>query len=124
MTRTLRIAGACAVTGASVLVALGSGSPPAQAAGSYQGCGAGFVCLYPQNAGWNGGHPSYRWLTYGPHNLSNQFGTHRLFNNQTGGAIARNCTGYNGAGCQGAQAANTYADYNYTPYNSVLLAAR
>ena len=56
------------------------------------------------------------------HNIHNQYGMHRFFNNQAGGAIARNCTGYNGRGCQGAQAANTYADYNYTPYNSVVLA--
>lgn len=88
--------------------------------GTYQGCPSGYVCLYP-NARWNGGHPTYKWYTYGAHNPSNQFGVKRLFNNQTGGAIARNCTGYNGTGCQGIQTAGTYADYDYTSYNSVLL---
>ncbi|UQW99400.1 hypothetical protein [Streptomyces sp. RerS4] len=93
------------------------------AAGTYQGCPSGYVCLYP-NASWNGGRPTYKWYTYGAHNLGNQFGVKRLFNNQTGGAIARNCTGYNGTGCQGVQPAGSYADYDYTPYNSVLLAER
>jgi hypothetical protein len=119
--RTLKIIGA---TVGAVTIALAAGAAPAQAAGTIQGCPSGYVCLYPQNAGWNGGHPSYKWYTYGAHNLSNQFGTHRFFNNQTGGAIARNCTGYNGTGCQGAQTAGTWWDYNYTPYNSVLLAPR
>ena len=122
----MRRAKKAAVTLASATAAIGlllsSSATPALAAGTYQGCPSGYVCLYPQDAGWNGGNPSYKWYSYGAHNLSNQFGTHRIFNNQTGGAIARNCTGYNGTGCQGVQAANTYADYNYTPYNSVVLA--
>jgi hypothetical protein len=118
--RTARVA--TAVTAA--VLATGVGAAPAQAAATYQGCPAGYVCLYPQNAGWNGGRPSHKWYTYGAHNLSNQFGIHRFFNNQTGGAVAQNCTGYNGTGCQGKQAAGTWWDYNYTPYNSVRLSVR
>ncbi|MFE0192669.1 hypothetical protein [Streptomyces sp. NPDC058989] len=117
------VAAAAALAGGALLT-LGVSADAAHAAGAageYQGCPSGYVCLYP-NAGWNGGHPTYKWYTYGAHNISNQFGVKRLFNNQTGGAIARNCTGYNGTGCQGIQSAGTYADYNYTPYNSVLLA--
>jgi hypothetical protein len=117
-----RIASAIAVAGASAVLSLGPGATAAQAASTFEGCPAGYVCLYPQDAGWNGGHPSCMWFTYGAHNLSNQFGIHRFFNNQTGGAIARNCLGYDGTGCQGIQAANTWWDCNYTPYNSVLLA--
>lgn len=113
-----RIATVTALVGASI----GFGTA-AQAAGTVEGCPSGYVCLYPQDAGWNGGVPSHKWYTYGAHNLSNQYGTHRLFNNQTGGAIARNCTGYNGVGCQGALTPGYYIDVNYTPYNSVLLAA-
>ena len=119
-----RTAAATAALAGAALLSLGVSAGTAQAApgaSTYEGCPAGYVCLYP-DASWNGGHPSYMWYTYGAHNLSNQFGYHRFFNNQTGGAIARNCTGYNGTGCQGIQAAGTYYDYDYTPYNSVLLA--
>ncbi|MFJ6746735.1 MULTISPECIES: hypothetical protein [unclassified Streptomyces] len=107
------------------LLSIGAGAAPAQAqahtAAASHGCPSGYVCLYP-NGSWNGDRPIYKWTTYGAHNISGQYGTKRFFNNQTGGAIARNCTGSNGTGCQGAQRAGTYADYNYTPYNSVLLA--
>jgi hypothetical protein len=113
-----------AITSSTALAvsALFSLSPSASAASSgYEGCPSGAVCLYP-DASFDH-DPTYTWYSYGAHNISNQYGMHRIFNNQTGGAIARNCTGYDGRGCQGAQAANTYADYDYTPYNSVLLAA-
>jgi hypothetical protein len=58
-----------------------------------QGCPSGAVCIYPQNAGWNGGHPSLIFFSYGYHNLTNQFGTHRFYNHQTGGASAYGCSG-------------------------------
>ena len=64
--------------------AASTASPPPT--GTYQGCPSGAVCVYPQDAGWNNGHPSDSDYSYGAHNLVNQFGTHRIFNNQTGGA--------------------------------------
>ncbi|GAB6902826.1 hypothetical protein [Kineosporia succinea] len=120
-TRT-RIAAALAATG----LALTLGAGTAQAAGqtiaaTSHGCPDGYVCMYP-SAGWNNDVPQAKWYTYGAHNLSNVLGTHRLFNNQTGGAIARTCTGYNGTGCEGALGAGWYIDKNMTPINSVLLA--
>ena len=116
-----KTASALAVSAVAVAGALLPNATAAHAAGTYQGCPSGYVCIYP-NASWNNGQPSLKFYTYGAHNLSGQYGYKRLFNNQTGGAIARNCTGYNGTGCKGAQTAGTYADYDYTPYNSVVLA--
>jgi hypothetical protein len=92
------------------------------AAATVHGCAAGDVCIYP-SAGWNGDRPSFHWAAYGAHNLSNQYGTHRVFNNQTGGAIAYLCTGYDGTGTYyGPIYAGYYVDYNLTPINSVFLA--
>ncbi len=113
----------CTVTGC-VLTATAAvpTTTAAQAAGTIQGCPSGYVCLYP-NASWNNGHPSQIWYTYGAHNLSNQFGVKRIFNNQTDGAIARTCTGFNGVGCGDALPVMVYRDENFTPINSVVLAA-
>ena len=90
-------------------------------AATYQGCPSGYVCLYPQNAGWNGGVPSHKWYAYGSYNLVNQFGIHRIFNNQTGGAKAWLCNGYGGTNCGVYQPAYTYSDTDFTPINSVKL---
>lgn len=64
---------AAAISAATLGLALLILTPSAaQAAGTVHGCGYGFVCVYPQDKGWNGDHPSYAWQTYGAHNLSNQ----------------------------------------------------
>ncbi|GAA3613622.1 hypothetical protein GCM10022223_32210 [Kineosporia mesophila] len=118
---TKKFATALMVAGSAVSLSIAT-SATAQAATSH-GCPSGYVCLYPQSAGWNNDVPSYKWYTYGGHNLTNQYGTHRLFNNQTGGAVVRNCYGTNGTNCAGIQRAGTYYDYDYTPYNSVKLSA-
>jgi hypothetical protein len=88
-------------------------------AATFQGCPDGYVCVYPQNKGYNGGVPSLRFFTYGPHNLSNQFGTHRVLNNQTGGAIALFCNGFNGVDCPTYLPAGWVVDINLTPINSI-----
>ncbi|MFI9029560.1 hypothetical protein [Streptomyces sp. NPDC053560] len=94
----------------------------APAAGSLRGCPSGAVCVYPQNAGWNNDRPSLVFYSYGAHNLSNQVGQHYVLNNQTGGATARTCTGYNGTGdCQGFIQPGYYVDKDLTPINSILL---
>jgi hypothetical protein len=46
----------------------------------------------------------------------------RIFNNQTGNAKARTCTGFNGKGCGANLVPWTYRDENFTPINSVVLA--
>jgi len=100
--------------------AASTASPPPT--GTYQGCPSGAVCVYPQDAGWNNGHPSDSYYSYGAHNLVNQFGTHRIFNNQTGGANMRNCTRTGGTGCPGHLAAGRYMDQDLAPINSITLA--
>ena|SRR5437588_7095751 len=116
------------MTKAAVAVALSAGAltavgvTSAQAAGTAEGCPSGAVCIYPQDAGWNGGHPSLFFYSYGAHNLSNQYGHHYVFNNQTGGAKMRSCTGYNGTGCgSGYLPAGTYDNPDLTPINSITL---
>jgi hypothetical protein len=88
---------------------------------STQGCESGWVCIYPENTGWNGGRPSHSYYHYGAHNLVNQFGWHRVFNNQTGGAWAGLCYRYNGQDCQIWIPAGYYLDVNLTPINSIVL---
>lgn len=99
-------------------------APGAQAAGRAHGCPYGAVCIYPQNKGWNGDRPSLTYWSYGPHNLSNQYGTHRIYNNQYGGAVEA-CFGSNGTGGGTLLLGAGYAyDYNLTPVNSVVLFPR
>ena len=97
-------------------------APSAEAVGPAHGCPYGAVCVYPQNKGWNIDRPSLTYWSYGPHNLSNQYGTHRIFNNQYGGAEVEACFGYNGTGggtlLLGAGVA---FDDNLTPVNSLVL---
>ncbi len=85
------------------------------------GCPSGYVCIYP-GAGWNNGVPELKYVAYGSADLSNMTGTHRVYNNQTGGATVALCTSYGGAGCGTYHAPAWYADVNLTPINSVDLA--
>lgn len=85
------------------------------------GCPSGYVCIYP-GAGWNNGVPQLKFVDYGSADLSNMTGTHRVYNNQTGGATVALCTSYGGAGCGTYRAPAWYADVNLTPINSIDLA--
>lgn len=60
-------------------------------------------------------------LEPGAHNLSNQYGVHRVFNNQYGGWYATLNKGYNGANPVFRINEYYYTDYNLTPINSVSL---
>jgi hypothetical protein len=118
VTRRVAAAGlaVAAVVGVQTLVA-----PSAEAAGTYQGCPYGAVCVYPQNAGWNGGHPSLFFYSYGAHNLSNQYGNHYVFNNQYGGASSTLNKGYNGASPYFRINAYNVCNCDLTPTNSITL---
>jgi hypothetical protein len=119
MRMTKRIANAFAAIGIAAVLSVVPTATPAQAA-TYQGCPDGYVCIYP-NASWNGGRPSLKYYYYGTYNLSNQFGVKRVLNAQTGGAIARFCTGYNGVNCGNTLPAGYYFDIDFTPINSIVL---
>jgi hypothetical protein len=112
--------GAAALATAAVAVLAFSGSVEARPASPWAGCPDGAVCVYPrdQNPAVS---PSLIFYSYGPHNLSNQYGNHWVLNNQTGGATAALCTGYNGSGCGGRIGAQrgVYADLG--PINSITL---
>lgn len=95
---------------------------PAEAASSH-GCPSGYVCIYPQNAGWNNNKPEQPlYYRYGWYNLHGQLGTHRVFDNQTGGASVFLCYGYGGTGGYATQIpAPRVQDLNLTPINSIVL---
>ncbi|MEV6397009.1 hypothetical protein AB0M39_19850 [Streptomyces sp. NPDC051907] len=118
-TRAATLFAATALLAGSPIAA--SAATNSQAAAAVHGCPSGAVCIYPQDAGWNNDKPSHFYYSYGAHNLNNQFGTHRIFNNQTDGATMSTCTGYNGAGCEGKLPAFMYIDKNLTPINSITL---
>ncbi|MFJ9694816.1 hypothetical protein [Kitasatospora sp. NPDC101183] len=99
---------------------VGATTATARTADDSYGCPSGYVCLYP-GAGWNNNQPTSTYYRYGTYNLSNMYGTYRIYNNQTGGATMRTCTGYDGVGCEGYLPAGWYIDKDMTPINSITL---
>ncbi|GGX62672.1 hypothetical protein GCM10010515_32920 [Streptomyces fructofermentans] len=117
-----RIAQAAAALSLAFGVLTTIGSTGAHAA-TYHGCPDGYVCIYPENAGWNNDTPSHFYFEYGTYNLTDMHGLHRIENNQTGGATMRTCTGYNGTGCEGYLPAQWGITKDLTPINSITLQA-
>lgn len=117
--KAMRTAAALALA-VGTMTAVGATQAQAAAQATVHGCPSGYVCLYP-GAGWNGDRPTHKYYTYGYHNMSNMFGTYRIFNNQTDNAWMRTCTGYNGTGCQGYLYAGRAFDKDMTPINSIVL---
>lgn len=99
---------------------------PAQAAypdppgGPKTGCPSGAVCIYP-GASWNGGEPSHVYFSYGAHKFYDQYGKHRVYNNQYGGARAKLCKGSNGTSCGTPFLPQQYRDVWLDYMNSVKL---
>ncbi|AVZ76920.1 hypothetical protein SLUN_36790 [Streptomyces lunaelactis] len=117
--RKMMTTAAALVFAAGAVTAVGATQAQAATTASH-GCDSGYVCLYP-GAGWNNDRPTHKYYTYGAHNLSNMYGTYRIFNNQSGGATMQTCTGYNGTGCQGHLPSGWYIDKDMTPINSIVL---
>jgi hypothetical protein len=117
--KTMRTAAALALA-IGTMTAIGAGQAQAAPQATSHGCPSGYVCFYP-GAGWNGDRPSHKFLAYGAHNLSDVVGTYRVYNNQTGNAWVRTCTGYNGTGCEGYMYPGWWIDKNMTPINSIVL---
>lgn len=66
--------------------------------------------------------PINQYYTYGVHNLSNKIGYYYVDNNQTGGATATLCYGYNGVNCTGGTIkAGEICWKDLTPINSIRL---
>lgn len=118
------ITGVLASLALSVTAVVGvSGAAQAQDGPSVQsthGCPSGAVCIYPDDS-WNGGQPSHAFYSYGGHNFWNQYGEHRVFNNQHSGAMAQVCWGQGGTSCPTWIVPGFYRDMNLTSFNSVRL---
>ena len=98
--------------------ALATVAPAAQAA-TTASCPSGAVCLQEPNGSIQSKNI---WYSYGAHNLSGVTGIKYLVNNQTGGAGFQICNGYGGTDCFPVlRLVGTYAAYDFTPINSVVL---
>ncbi len=92
MRRILRGAAALALSTAAVL----TGTTQAQAAGTWDGCPYGAVCIYPENVTPSSSpYPTYIFYSYGFHPIYNQYGNHWVYNNQYDGAVAELCKSIN-----------------------------
>lgn len=122
---SLRLILALAVVAIGLTAATSAASPASAAptGRTIHGCPVGYFCIYPQNAGWNSDRPSHKFYNYGRYNLSNQYGTHRMVNNQYGSTLVGTCRGYNAT--NGYQNLFYYQgqviDANLTPINSIHL---
>ena len=71
--------------------------------------------------GWNSSIPEHKYYSYGCYDLSNEYGTRVIYNNQYGGAVI---SGYGSYGC-GATAWSVaqrgWLTVDITPVNSVKL---
>lgn len=127
-TFTKILVGALVSAGALAPAAAFGGTASAASGPSYHGCPYGAVCVYPANTGWNNNHPKYEFFSYAGHNIYDEYGTHRVADNQYGGHAWGACAGSNGTGglanTGGIEAAGSsdynpeYWDVNLTKVNS------
>ncbi|CAM5652763.1 hypothetical protein [Streptomyces griseorubiginosus] len=91
------------------------------AADSWGTCPAVAVCVFPEgvDAGTTQTSPTNTYWSYGPHNLSGQYGYHWVYNNHTGGAQAYLCTSYNGRDCYFDMKPGVAYWTDLTPVNSI-----
>ncbi|MEH3068567.1 MAG: hypothetical protein PGN15_11170 [Aeromicrobium erythreum] len=105
-------------------------APTANAAGSYHGCPYQAVCMYSSVANYNNSKPisGYIWYSYAGHNISGQYGTKVLVNNQSGDAATGICAGSTGQGGFADEPDGTviatgvnpdHFTFNATPVNSI-----
>lgn len=120
MSKLTRRAAAAALA-AGAMLAVGLVAAPAAEAATRHGCPDGYVCIYPENAGWNNDKPSHKYYKYGTYNLRGQYGQHWVLNNQTGGAKLRLYTGYAATGGFAVVNPGTGVNYNLSPINSIEL---
>jgi len=93
----------------------------ATASGTNWGCPYGAVCIYP---GPSFSGTPLKYYSYGAHQLYNQVGMHRVYNNQYGGATVQLCTGGSpgyATNCGSVFPAGYYEDGDLRPYNAIYL---
>ncbi len=84
----VRKAATALLTGAALSMSVLAATPSTAEAAYYNhGCPRGGVCIYSQ-ASWNYDRPTHVFYDYGVHRFYGQYGLHRVFNNQYGGAKA------------------------------------
>jgi hypothetical protein len=116
---------ASAAAGSSFSHALyGKGAAPLVAAvGTHHGCPYGDACMYT-TSGWSNNTPEHEYYYYGCYNLSNEYGTRIIYNNQSGSAVI---SGFSYYGCYGAvqwtETPGLWFKTDITPINSVRLAS-
>lgn len=124
VTKGILAASAVGVAAASTLA-----TTPAQASNhTYHGCPYGYVCIYQSRADVNSGHYTYGFVSYGGHNIYNQYGTKYFVDNQFGATGLGLCAKANGAGGDanvsvpfvdnGSYLPDVYST-NFTPVNSL-----
>ncbi len=117
--KAMRTAAALALA-VGTMTAVGAGQAQAAAQATVHGCASGYFCMYP-GTNWNNDTPTHTYYNYGYYNLNNVTGDYIIFNNQTGEAKVRTCTGYNATGCEGYLFPGQAIVKNMTPINSIVL---
>jgi hypothetical protein len=99
------------------------GAVPLVAAGTTRhGCPYYYACMYT-SSGWKSNTPEHEWYSYGCYNLSNEYGTRWIYNNQSGTAVISlfgptDCYG----GVLFTATPGGWGTINITPVNSVRIA--
>lgn len=101
----------------------GKGAVPLVAAGSTRhGCPYGDACMYT-TSGWSN-TPEHEYYYYGCYNLSNEYGTRVIYNNQSGSAVI---SGFGFSDCYGGvlwtEVPGFWFKTDITPVNSIRIAS-
>lgn len=102
---------------ASIAGAAQAGTTPPS--GELTGCPTGAVCVYP-DTDWNWGTPSHVFYGKGTHQVTHEYGEHRVYNNQGDLDYADLCAG-DGEYCDHLIAPGEYTDVNLTGVHSIRL---
>ncbi|MER5354778.1 hypothetical protein ABT093_31145 [Kitasatospora sp. NPDC002551] len=123
MKRFKAMLGTAAATATLAVGLLGTaGTAEAATTGSWLGCDDGWVCVYAEGQEPTAGTVTSGYYTYGAHNFVNELNFHWVTNNQTGGATATLCYGYDGTNCTGPTIpAGVAINVNLTDFNSIVL---
>lgn len=91
-------------------------TPPAD----NHGCPRGAMCVYPDDS-WNNNNPTYAFYSYRVHKIYNQYGVHRVFNNQYGEGYAALSPDSDGSSWGKYLAPGEAFDLDITDINSIAL---